>query len=167
MLYNIYYVSGFTADLHTASPQLRPTLLNAFTMKIWLLFLKPSQIINYNVKEKKKILQATLLSEPNKVNITYWQLYVKSFFFFLCIFVVHLAHFDCITSLFESSPEWLECRLKCYSFHWRSFLFVINTLDLQLSGWFHLIKCINIYIFILSFTYVFFFHQYISSKFIE
>lgn len=28
---------------------------------------------------------------------------------------------------------------------------------LQLSGWFHLIKCINIYIFILSFTYVFFF----------
>lgn len=34
MLYNIYSVSGFTADLHTASPQLRPTLLNAFTMKI-------------------------------------------------------------------------------------------------------------------------------------
>lgn len=49
-------------------------------------FFKPSQIINYNVKEKKKILQATLLSEPNKVNITYWQLYVKSFGVFFLVY---------------------------------------------------------------------------------
>lgn len=103
MLYNIYYVSGFTADLHTASPQLRPTLLNAFTMKICLLFFKPSQIINYDVKEKK-ILKATLLSESNEVNITYWQLYVKSFGVFFDVFFWYISRTLIALLLFLNLP---------------------------------------------------------------